>query len=93
MNDKNVTNIVDKLKTMRPDNLEGFKTTFMNDCLSSEAIKYDACLEKQANVRYVSIQAYNIAIGQCMCCKSGEVYDINSSNGKVMCHKILKNYV
>jgi hypothetical protein len=82
--------LVEALKTMRPDNLQEFKSKFISDCQSKEAIQYDACRDSFANVKMTN---YDLAIGKCMGCKSGEVYSINSSNGKVMCHKILKGYV
>ena len=85
--------LVERLKTMRPSNLQEFKSKFMSDCQSKEAIQYDTCLDKQANVKYQTAEGFDLAIGQCMGCKSGEVYSINGTNGKVMCHKIVKGYV
>ena len=85
--------LVEALKTMRPDNLQEFKSKFMSDCQNKEAIQYDACLDKQANVRYQSKLGFDLTIGQCMGCKSGEVFALNGTNGKVMCHKVLKGYV
>ena len=81
--------LTERLKTMKPDNLQSFKATFMSDCLSSEAIKYDACLDSFANVKMANL---DLAIGSCMGCKNGEVYGLNSTNGKIMCHIVKKGY-
>jgi len=76
--------LVEALKTKRPDDLQGFKITFMRDCLSKDGILYDACQSKLANVR-MTPQGYKDAIAQCMGCSKGQIYNINSANGKLGC--------
>lgn len=77
--------LTEKLKTMRPDDLQKFKSEFMNNCQSQEAIKFDACIEKQANLRFKSAKAYDLEVGSCMGCKKGEVFSISSTDGKMKC--------
>lgn len=74
----------EKLKTMRPDDLEGYTKIFMQDCMSAESIKYEACQMELANVQ-ITEQGYNDHIAKCMGCAEGQIWGINSSNGKMGC--------
>ena len=74
----------EKLKTMRPDDLEGYTKQFIDYCMSEESIKYDKCQDELANVNLTE-QGYNDSIANCMGCNQGQVWGINSTNGQMGC--------
>jgi hypothetical protein len=74
----------EKLKTMRPDDLEGYTKMFMQDCMSAESIKYEACQMELANVMMTE-QGVIEHIANCMGCAEGQIWGISSTDGKTKC--------